>query len=106
MKILSFREGGKMFDSIGTLAKPAQQECLDLCFSSPMALYWRCMCVNDACRHVAARKGSPRLLRLLLSYTGPGYVRLQDCGGETALDVAWSHKHNAAITELTRVARG
>ncbi|KAF5838844.1 hypothetical protein DUNSADRAFT_2102 [Dunaliella salina] len=55
--------------------------------------------------HVAARKGSPRLLRLLLSFVGPGFVGLRDNSGETALDVARNHSHNDACWELVTVAR-
>ena len=51
-------------------------------------------------RHVAARKGSPRLLRLLMSFAGPGFVSLRDNNGETAVDVARSHRHTEALNEL------
>eukprot|EP00983_Pelagomonas_calceolata_P023102 727637-Pelagomonas_calceolata.AAC.2 len=61
--------------------------------------------VSYSLLHVAARKGSPHLLRLLLSFVGPGFVGLRDNSGETALDVARNHSHNDACWELAAVSQ-
>lgn len=52
------------------------------------------------CLHVAARKSSPRLIRLLLSFAPPGFVLLRDNEGLTAIDVARAHRHSEALKEL------
>ena len=53
--------------------------------------------------HIAARKGSLRLIRLLLGASGgPSALRSTDCAGKTPMDVATKNCHLVAIQEFSR----
>ena len=52
--------------------------------------------------HIAARKGSLRMLRLLLGAGGFYALGAADCAGETPMDVAVKHAHMDAVAEFTR----
>ena len=52
--------------------------------------------------HIAARKGSVRMLRLLIGAGGGTALRIADCAGETPMDVAVKHSHTAAMMEFSR----
>lgn len=53
--------------------------------------------------HIAARKGSVQLLRLLLHYAGKDVVRRADTSGDTPWDIARRNKHGLALAEFRRV---
>lgn len=53
--------------------------------------------------HIAARKGSSQLLRLLLSAGGVEAVVRRDGSGDTPVDVAKKNRHTAALAEFRRV---
>ncbi|KAG2423070.1 hypothetical protein HXX76_015586 [Chlamydomonas incerta] len=53
--------------------------------------------------HIAARKGSAQLLRLLLSAGGVEAVVRRDGSGDTPVDVARKNRHTAALAEFRRV---
>ncbi|KAG2434306.1 hypothetical protein HYH02_012328 [Chlamydomonas schloesseri] len=53
--------------------------------------------------HIAARKGSAQLLRLLLSAGGVEAVVRRDGSGDTPVDVAKKNRHTAALAEFRRV---
>ncbi len=55
--------------------------------------------------HIAARKGSPKLLRLLLEAGGFSALGLLDCSGDTPMDVAVKHSHTVAMSEFARLWR-
>lgn len=52
--------------------------------------------------HIAARKGSPQLLQLLLCVGGVAMLAMADSSGETPMDVAVKHSHAAAVAEFRR----
>ncbi|GAX85356.1 hypothetical protein CEUSTIGMA_g12773.t1 [Chlamydomonas eustigma] len=54
--------------------------------------------------HIAARKGSQVLLRLLLDAGGFSALRIADCAGDTPMDVAVKHSHRAAVNEFLRIS--
>jgi ankyrin repeat protein len=54
--------------------------------------------------HIAARKGSLEMLRLLLYVGGASMLRRADALGETPVDVAVKHSHAAAVEEFGRVS--
>ncbi|GIL66540.1 hypothetical protein Vafri_20039 [Volvox africanus] len=56
--------------------------------------------------HVAARKGSSQLLRLLLSAGGVAVVGSRDGSGDTPVDVAKKNRHVAALAEFRRLTGG
>ncbi|EFJ41984.1 ankyrin-repeat protein [Volvox carteri f. nagariensis] len=56
--------------------------------------------------HVAARKGSSQLLRLLLSAGGVAVVGSRDGSGDTPVDVAKKNRHVAALAEFRRLTAG
>ncbi|KXZ41498.1 hypothetical protein GPECTOR_428g298 [Gonium pectorale] len=57
--------------------------------------------------HVAARKGSSQLLRLLLSAGGAaGVLGSRDGSGNTPVDVAMKNRHVAALAEFRRLIGG
>mmetsp|Transcript_9780 Transcript_9780/g.24372 ORF Transcript_9780/g.24372 Transcript_9780/m.24372 type:complete len:946 (-) Transcript_9780:267-3104(-) len=56
--------------------------------------------------HIAARKGSVQLLRLLLEHAAEGAVRAADTSGDTPVDVAKKHGHMLAVSEFARVWPG
>lgn len=53
--------------------------------------------------HIAARKGSVQLLRLLLEHADVGGVRAADTSGDTPVDVAKKNGHMEAVAEFGRV---
>ncbi|GLC60409.1 hypothetical protein PLESTB_001609200 [Pleodorina starrii] len=53
--------------------------------------------------HVAARKGSAQLLRLLLSAGGAAVVGSRDGSGDTPVDVAKKNRHVEALAEFRRL---
>jgi hypothetical protein len=56
--------------------------------------------------HIAARKGSQTLLRLLMGAGGALGVRLPDAAGHTPLDVARRCRHQVAMAEFQSAALG
>jgi hypothetical protein len=54
--------------------------------------------------HIAARKGSQVLLRLLLDAGGFSALRIADCAGDTPMDVAVKHSHFTAMNEFSRIS--
>lgn len=53
--------------------------------------------------HIAARKGSAQLLRMLLAFGGRAAVARPDTSGHTAIDVAKQHRHVLALAEFRKV---
>lgn len=53
--------------------------------------------------HIAARKASPQLLRVLLGAGGCDALAAADALGETPMDVARKHAHMHAVEEFRRV---
>eukprot|EP00955_Chlamydomonas_euryale_P085943 364180-Chlamydomonas_euryale.AAC.8 len=67
-------------------------------------------CLLTACNrygqsalHIAARKASPQLLRVLLGAGGGDVLRSADALGETPMDVAKKYAHMHAVEEFRRV---
>lgn len=52
--------------------------------------------------HIAARKGSQKLLQLLLSFGGHASIGAADTSGDTPVDVAKKNRHEVALVEFMR----